>query len=88
MDYLAQKKETKIILTIIYYSPQIKNSVSLEAGEETKLLHDSDFEILYELDDISQNQKKTFFFPGLPCPLKLNYSHVVIPRGPKYAQEP
>jgi hypothetical protein len=35
-------------------------------------------EILYVLEDRSQNQKKILFFTGLPpCPLKLSYS----PRG-------
>ena len=33
-----------IILKNIYYSPQSKNSISLEVGEETKLLPDSAFE--------------------------------------------
>ena len=35
-------KEIKIILwNIYYYSPQSKNSISLEVGEETKNLTDS-----------------------------------------------
>ena len=40
---VAEIKETKIILRNIYYFLPSKDSMSLEVGEETKLLPDSAF---------------------------------------------
>ena len=48
--------------------------MSLEVGEETKLLPDSAFGNFL---CTSQN----LFFPCLPCPLKLSYSPVGDPKG-------
>ena len=36
-------KQTRMVLRNIYYSPQSKNSISLEVGNETKILPDSAF---------------------------------------------
>ena len=47
-----------IILKNIYYSPQSKNSISLEVGEETKLLPDS----VFGLENTSKHQKTPSFF--------------------------
>ena len=50
---------------IVYYFLPSKDIISLEVGEETKLLPDSAFENSL---CTSQNRKNLYFFPDLPCP--------------------
>ena len=45
-------------------------------------------EILYVIVDTRQNQKKTSFFLASHAPRNWATAPGVIPRGPKYAQEP
>ena len=54
-------KATKIILRNIYYSLPSKNSITMEIGEETKLLPDSAF--AYK----PKSEKPIFlFWPSIP----------------------
>jgi hypothetical protein len=63
-------KEAKIILRNIYYSLPSKNSISLEVGEETKLLPDSAFGNSLCTSAFKPKSEKNCFFPGLPPPLE------------------
>ena len=66
-DCKAKKKQTERVLRKMYYSPQSKNSISLEVGvEKNNFSQIQLLEIFYVLVDTRQNQKKKI--PGLPCP--------------------
>ena len=70
-----KRKQTKRVLTNIYYSPQSKTSISLgvpnwEVGADTKLYPNSALgNSLIVLVDASQIKKKLFSWP--PMPLKI-----------------
>ena len=67
--YVLQRENRlfKRVLRKMYYSPQSKNSISLEVGvEKNNFSQIQLLEIFYVLVDTRQNQKKKI--PGLPCP--------------------
>ena len=67
---LTKIKETKIILRNICYSPQTKNSISLEVNRRRNKTF-ARFNFCKFSIEIQAKIRKPHFFSGLSCPLKL-----------------
>jgi hypothetical protein len=72
---LKNRKQTKRVLTKIYYSPQSKISISLEVGVETKLFSDSAFGNSLCNSWYKTKLENPLFFSWPPMPLEIKLLH-------------
>ena len=66
-----RENRLKRVLRNIYYSPQSKDSISLEVAVETKLFPDSALGNSLCNSGYKTKSEKNLFFPGLTSPLKI-----------------
>ena len=67
----AKRKQTKRVLRKIYYSPQSKESISLEVAVETKLFPDSAFGNSLCNSGYKTKSENPLFFSWPPMPLEI-----------------
>ena len=67
----AKRKQTKRALRHFYYSPQSKNSISLEVGDETKKFPDSAIGNSLCTSECKPKSEKPLFFSWPPMPLEI-----------------
>ena len=64
LNVQAKRKQTKRVLRKIYYSPQSKDSISLEVAVETKLFPDSALGNSLCNSGYKTKSETPLFFPG------------------------
>jgi hypothetical protein len=78
MYYIQRENRLfKRVLRKMYYSPQSKNSISLEVGVETKLFPDSALENSLCTSGYKTKSENPLFFSWPPMPLETE----LLPRG-------